>query len=105
MKNLFATQLGRLRLAGYLEGISLILLLGVAVPLKYMASNPGMVRTIGPLHGILFLWFIVSALSVGVEKQWKWQTTWKVLIACLIPFGTFYIDRYILKQAAEKEQR
>lgn len=102
MKHLFQTQLGRLRLVSYLEGISLIILLGVAVPLKYVASNPGMVKAIGPLHGILFLWFIVSTLSVGVEKQWKWQTTWKVLIACIIPFGTFYIDRYILKPATEE---
>jgi integral membrane protein len=104
MKQLFKTSLGRLRLVGYLEGISLILLLGVGVPLKYMASDPGMVKTIGPLHGILFLWFVFSTLSVGVEKQWRWQTTWKVLIACVIPFGTFYIDRYILRQAAERDQ-
>lgn len=102
MKHLFQTQLGRLRLVSYLEGISLIILLGVAVPLKYVASNPNMVKAIGPLHGILFLWFIVSTLSVGVEKQWQWKTTWKVLIACIIPFGTFYIDPHILKPATEE---
>ncbi|WP_407429518.1 DUF3817 domain-containing protein [Arcticibacter sp.] len=101
MKQLLATQLGRLRLVSYLEGISLLVLLGVAVPLKYIASDPTMVKIIGPLHGLLFLWFILSTLSVGVERQWRWQTTCKVLVACIIPFGTFYIDRHILQLASE----
>ena len=103
MKQLFETQLGRLRLIGFLEGISLILLTAVAVPLKYWAGDPAMVKILGPIHGILFLWFVLATLSVGVEYQWKFrQVTWKVLVACIIPFGTFYIDRSILKQMAEK---
>ncbi len=97
----FKTQLGRLRLISYLEGISLLLLVGVAVPLKYWAHEPFLVKTIGPIHGILFLWFIINTISVGVEQHWKfYHTTWKVLLACIIPFGTFYIDRHILKPAA-----
>jgi integral membrane protein len=105
MKSILNTQLGRLRVVSYLEGITLLLLLGVAVPLKHWGSDPSMVKLIGPVHGILFLLFIISTLSVGVEQQWKFkETTWKVLIACIIPFGTFYIDRHILKKAAEKEE-
>ncbi|WP_106293279.1 DUF3817 domain-containing protein [Arcticibacter pallidicorallinus] len=104
MKQLFTTPLGRLRLVSYLEGISLLVLLGIAVPLKYFASDPTMVKTIGPVHGMLFLWFILSTLSVGVERQWRWQTTSKILVACIIPFGTFYIDRYILRQASKEAQ-
>ena len=104
MKQLFNTPLGRLRVISYLEGISLLLLIGIAVPLKHWGSDPSMVKLIGPVHGILFLLFVISTLSVGVEQQWKFkETTWKVLIACIIPFGTFYIDRYILKEAAEME--
>lgn len=100
MINLLKTQLGRLRLVGYMEGTSLILLLFAAVPLKYFAGNPVLVRAIGPVHGLLFLWFIFNALSVGVEQHWKFrETTWKVLIACIIPFGTFYVDKHILKNA------
>jgi integral membrane protein len=57
-----------------------------------------MVRTMGPVHGIFFLWYIFQTLSLGVEQQWKFQkTTWKVLIACIIPFGTFYIGRQLRK--------
>ena len=103
MINLLKTQLGRLRLAGYIEGTSLILLLFVAVPFKYLAGNPVLVRAIGPVHGLLFLWFIFNTLSVGVEQQWKFRvTTWKVLIACIIPLGTFYIDKHILKNVANE---
>ena len=96
------TQVGRLRLVSYMEGISLLLLVFVAMPLKYWGGQPMMVKMLGPIHGILFLWFIVSAISVGVEQQWKFRnTTWKVLIACIIPFGTFYIDTHILKPIME----
>lgn len=92
------TKIGRLRLTGLLEGISLLLLTGVAVPLKYAAGDPSLVKLIGPVHGLLFLLFVVQTLSVGVEYKWSFRsTTWKVLLACIIPFGTFYIDQKILK--------
>lgn len=98
MKQLFSTRIGRLQLLGYLEGISLLLLLFVAVPLKYGGHNPALVHALGPVHGILFLWYIIQTLSIGVEKSWAFQTTtWKVLVACIIPFGTFYIGRQLRK--------
>lgn len=98
MKQLLSTRMGRLELLGYLEGFSLLLLVFVAVPLKYWAGNPAMVRSLGPVHGALFLWFVFQTLSVGVEKGWEFKkTTWKVLVACVIPFGTFYIGRQLRK--------
>ena len=82
-----------------LEGLSLIILVGLAVPLKYAFQNPYLVKTMGPIHGMLFLLFVINTISVGVEYKWKFQeTTWKVLIACVIPFGTFYIDYKILSK-------
>ncbi|GAB3011711.1 DUF3817 domain-containing protein [Spirosoma pulveris] len=96
MKNLLTTKIGRLRLIGFLEGISLLVLLGIAVPLKYAFANPSLVRAIGPVHGLLFLLFALNTLQVGIEQRWRFATTWKVLLGCVIPFGTFYIDRKIL---------
>lgn len=91
------TKTGRLRLVGFLEGISLLVLLCIAVPLKYGYDDPSLVRGLGPIHGLFFLLYVLNALSVGVEQQWQFKTTtWKVLLACIIPFGTFYIDRKIL---------
>jgi integral membrane protein len=99
MLQLIRTNIGRLKLIGYAEGISLLLLLVVAVPMKYIANDPAMVKAIGPVHGALFLLYVFNTLSVGVEHKWKFsQTTWKLLLACMIPFGTFYIDRYILER-------
>jgi len=75
----------------------LLALVGVAVPLKYILGDPYWVKVIGPVHGLLFLLFVINTLSVGVEYGWKFgTTTWKVLVACVVPFGTFYIDRKIL---------
>jgi integral membrane protein len=94
------SKLRFLRVVGFLEGISLLLLVGIAVPLKYLAHDPSWVKALGPVHGLLFLLFVLNTLSVGVELGWKFRTTtWKVLLACVIPFGTFYIDRKILRHA------
>ena len=93
------TKVGRLRLVGILEGISLLVLLGIAVPLKYWYHDPSLVTSIGPVHGLFFLLYVFNAFSVGVEQGWRFKTTtWKVLLACIVPFGTFYIDRKVLMQ-------
>ena len=101
MLNIFRTRIGRLRLVGFLEGISLLVLAGIAVPLKYVYGDPYWVKVMGPVHGLLFLLFVINTLSVGVEYRWRFTTTtWKVLLACIVPFGTFYVDRKILAPLA-----
>ena len=99
MIDLLKTKIGRLRLFGLLEGISLIFLVFVAVPLKHIYANPSLVKTIGPVHGILFILFVLNTLSTAIEYKWQFKNiTWKVLLSCLIPFGTFYVDRKILSK-------
>ncbi|REC44480.1 DUF3817 domain-containing protein [Chryseobacterium sp. 5_R23647] len=99
MIHLFKTKIGRLRIIAILEGISLLTLVFIAVPLKYGFDNPAFVKIMGPIHGTLFLLFLFNTLSVGVEQNWKFkEITWKVLLACVIPFGTFYIDHTILSR-------
>lgn len=98
MIHLFRTNIGRLRLIAFFEGISLLVLVFVAVPLKYMAGDPSLSKIMGPVHGALFLLFIFNTLSVAVDRRWKFRdTTWKMLLACIVPFGTFYIDYKILR--------
>ncbi|MBF9219938.1 DUF3817 domain-containing protein [Hymenobacter ruricola] len=99
MAGFFNSNVKQLRLVGLLEGISLLVLLGVAVPMKHLYGDPALVRALGPVHGLLFLLFVIKTLSVGVEQRWKFsETTWKVLLACFVPFGTFYIDQRILRR-------
>ena len=104
MKKYFTTTIGRLRLFAFLEGISLLILVFIAVPLKYYFGNPSVSKSLGPIHGALFLLFVFNALRVGIEQQWKFkETTWKVIVACFIPFGTFYIDYKILRNIQKDE--
>jgi integral membrane protein len=99
MKKFFTTSIGRLRLYAFLEGISLLVLVFIAVPFKYAAHDPALVKLMGPVHGALFLLFVLNALREGVEQKWKFrETTWKIIVACFIPFGTFYIDYSILRR-------
>ena len=99
------TQIGRLRIIGMLEGISLLILLFIAMPMKYVFDNAEGTRIMGTIHGALFLLFIFNTLGVGVQQRWQFATTtWKVLLACIIPFGTFYIDRKILSKVTDMKQ-
>lgn len=99
MITLLKTKVGRLRIIGFLEGVSLLVLLLIAVPLKYAFSYPDVSKIMGPVHGAIFLLFLFNALGVGVEQNWKFKTTtWKVILACFIPLGTFYIDNKILSK-------
>jgi len=98
LKSLLQSNIGRLRLLGFIEGISLLVLVLIAVPLKYIKENETLTHLMGPIHGALFLLFVINTLSVGLGKKWRFSDmTWKILVACMIPFGTFYIDHKILK--------
>ena len=98
MKKLVSTSIGRLRLVSIIEGISLILLVLIGVPLKYYFDNPTWVKSIGPVHGGLFILFVLLALMVASSQKWKFKTTALViLVASFIPFGCFYVDAKILK--------
>ena len=84
-----------LRIIGLLEGISFLLLLFIAMPMKYMLDNPVLVKYVGMGHGVLFMLFLIVLFTV-CEKQ-KWSITMFILglIASILPFGTFVFDRKI----------
>jgi integral membrane protein len=101
-----SSPIKRLRLLALLEGSSLLFLVFIAVPLKYIWEIPEGSKLIGPIHGALFLLFVLSTINVAIQQKWKFTAvTWKVLIACIIPFGTFYIDHKILKEIQEEEDK
>jgi integral membrane protein len=102
MNKFFTTNIGRFRLLAFLEGMSLIALVFIGMPMKYMFSNPVLVKSIGPLHGLLFLFYVAYTFAIAAENEWKFtKTTWIVLLASFVPFGTFYIDHTILKKIAK----
>ncbi len=87
------------RVVAFLEGVSYLLLLFVAVPIKYFGDDPQYVKMLGKPHGLLFVGYVVLAFLLKNEYKWNSKTFFIVLIASLLPFGTFYIDRKYLKEA------
>ncbi len=85
------------KITSILEGVSYILLLFVAVPIKYLAGNDYLVKALGMPHGILFVAYIIIALIIRSRMNWNGKTTMIVLIASLLPFGTFYINKKYFK--------
>lgn len=85
------------KITSILEGWSYILLLFVGVPLKYLAGNAVVVKALGMPHGILFMAYILLALFIRSRMKWDIKTTLIVLIAAVLPFGTFYVNKKFLR--------
>jgi integral membrane protein len=90
--NLLTSAIGRLRLVAFLEGLSFLVLLLIAMPLKYWADMPQMVKVTGMFHGILFVAYVIFVLEVKLVHKWANKKTFGALVASVIPFGTFYAD-------------
>lgn len=85
------------RIIALLEGISYILLLFVATPIKYIQGDEQYVRLLGMPHGVLFLAYIVLAIWLRPDYKWNQRSFIIVLLASIIPFGTFYVEKKFLK--------
>ena len=97
------SPIGRLRLVGMCEAVSFLLLLGVAMPLKYLADMPLAVKYVGWAHGVLFIAFVMLILPAIVQAGWPLRRGALLLGAALVPFGPFLADRS-LKAAQEKSE-
>jgi integral membrane protein len=90
-----------LRYVALFEGVSWLLLLFVAMPLKYMAGNPYPVKVVGMGHGVLFIALVVLLLLAAQRRMISNALSAKVFVASFIPFGTFVTDGR-LKHNAEQ---
>lgn len=88
------------RIVAFLEGLSYIILLFVATPIKYLANDPQYVKLLGMPHGLLFIAYLILAFVIRPSQGWDKPTFIKVLLASILPFGTFYIDYKYLKHVA-----
>jgi len=79
-----------------LEALSFLLLLGIAMPLKYIWGYPNMVQVVGMAHGLLFILYVLGALIMSQSLNWSKQTLLIVLVCSVLPFGPFYADRKYL---------
>ncbi|MCE6991646.1 DUF3817 domain-containing protein [Dyadobacter sp. CY323] len=92
ISDLVKSALGRLRIVAFIEGISYLVLLGIAMPLKYLAGIPQAVRVVGMAHGVLFVLFVILLIQVAIERNWSFKKSIYSFISSLVPFGTFYAD-------------
>jgi len=86
------------RITGLLEGLSLLVLLFVAMPLKYVYGEPIAVRMVGSLHGFLFLAYIGLLVPLSQARQWPGRVIALGFVAAVLPFGTFVYDRYLTRR-------
>lgn len=82
-----------LRLLALLEGISLLVLLFIAMPLKYWYDQPEMVQQVGMAHGVLFIGYSIWLFVFAAQEKWQWKPVAVSFASAFIPFGTFYSDR------------
>jgi integral membrane protein len=87
------------RIVALLEGVSYLLLLFIASPVKWFLGDPTYVKILGMPHGILFMAYVVLALLISSDMKWTKRTLGIVLIASVIPFGTFYVEKKYLNKA------
>ncbi|MGE5220315.1 MAG: DUF3817 domain-containing protein [Chloroflexota bacterium] len=99
------TPIGRLRAIGFIEAVSFLLLLGVAMPLKYFAGLPQAVTAAGWLHGLLFLSFCIALTQAHQEAKWSPLQSGTILMAALLPFGPFVIDKKLRREEAVLQGR
>lgn len=83
----------QLRMIGFTEGLSYLLLLGIAMPLKYLADMPLAVRYVGWAHGLLFMLYVAAVAVVAYTHAWTARQVLKALVASVLPFGPFVLDR------------
>ena len=96
---LLQSNLGRLRIIAFLEGLSFILLMGLAMPLKYYMGYEHATQGIGMIHGLLFILYVYLVFPAKSEYNWTWARTVILLIASVIPLGTFVAEYKVLRKA------
>ena len=95
------TSLLALRTTGIIEGISFLILLFIAMPLKWIYGQPEMVRYIGSIHGVLTIVYVYLLVKVTAQLQWSLKTAALAFIASLLPLGMLYAEFKIFRNAEQ----
>ena len=97
MNDVSAPSMKWFRRMALAEGWSVILLFCVAMPVKYLLGEPGLVRVVGSVHGALFLAFMAALSAAHFRGMWGWRRTLIWFILSVVPGGTFWGERRYLR--------
>ena len=96
-----SSALTRFRVVAYVVGVVLILFVLVAMPLKYFADNQGAMDVIGPLHGFLFMVYLVATFDLYRRVRWSFPRLVMTALAGTIPFLSFVAERWATAHVRE----
>jgi integral membrane protein len=88
----------RYRVIAYVVGVFLLILTLVAMPLKYFADSPAMVAIVGPIHGFLYMVYLVVAFDLSLRARWPFRYTVLILLAGTVPFLSFVAERSVTRR-------
>jgi integral membrane protein len=83
------------RILAYVVGVVLVVLVLVAVPLKYAADVPQLVQLVGPVHGVLYIVYLLATFNLATKAKFSWRRTVLVMLAGTIPFVSFVAERSV----------
>ena len=92
------SELQKFRLINKIEGISFIILIFIAMPLKYSFGYPIATKIVGMAHGFLVFVFLYQILEAQKEAGFTWKETGLYTLLSLVPFGSFYTDKLLAKK-------
>jgi integral membrane protein len=92
-----SAALARYRVMAYVVGVWLIVLVFVGMPLKYLADEPLVVRIVGPVHGFLYIVYLVFALDLAIKRRYALPRTALMLLAGVLPFLAFWVERRVTR--------
>ncbi len=94
------SQIRIFRMIGLAEGSSFITLLFIAMPMKYFMGMPEVVRVVGSIHGVLFVLYVGLLAMLHFRQRWSFMFSLYALVASVIPFGTFVLDKHLREKEA-----
>jgi integral membrane protein len=96
--------LTRFRVMAWVTGVMLLILVFVAMPVKYIGDDDTLVRIVGVAHGWLYIVYIITALTLAYQARWRPLRTLLVLLAGTVPFASFVAERKVVAAARRESQ-
>ncbi len=94
----------RYRIIAYIVGVGLIILVCIGVPLKYLADSSGLVAVVGPIHGFLYIGYVLATLHLSTKARWPLGKIVLLCIAGTIPFMSFVAERKVTAELTRPKE-